>query len=163
MGNRKTPLANGEYYHIFNRGVDKRIIFSNAEQLNYFFRSIPLLNTTSQSTGQSLTRSNLVKQDEKLVSIVAYALLPNHFHLLLKQNVDSGIAKFMQKLGTSYTMFFNKQEGRSGALFQGKFKSSHLSGDFVLPTLSAYVNLNYKHHEIDPNKNLVKSSGSFKS
>jgi len=93
-----------------------------------------------------------------LVVVVAYALLPNHFHLLLKQNADKGIAKFMQKLGTSYTMFFNKQEGRSGALFQGKFKSNHLDGDFALPTLSAYVNLNHKHHKIDANNNLVKSS-----
>jgi len=77
---------------------------------------------------------------------------------LLKQEVDDGIAKFMQKLGTSYTMFFNKQENRSGALFQGKFKSNHLSGDLALPVVSAYVNLNYKHHKIDTNKQLVKTS-----
>ena len=64
----------------------------------------------------------------------------------------------MQKLGTSYTMFFNKQENRSGALFQGKFKANHLSGDFALPVVSAYVNLNYKHHKIDPSKQLVKTS-----
>ena len=158
MGTRKTPLINGEYYHIFNRGVDKRSIFSSEEQLNYFFKSISLLNTTAKSKGQSLTRFGLVNEGEKLVVVVAYALLPNHFHLLLKQNADKGIAKFMQKLGTSYTMFFNKQEGRSGALFQGKFKSNHLDGDFALPTLSAYVNLNHKHHKIDANNNLVKSS-----
>jgi len=64
----------------------------------------------------------------------------------------------MQKLGTSYTMFFNKQEKRSGALFQGKFKANHLSGEFALPVLSAYVNLNFKHHKIDPKNQLVKTS-----
>jgi len=159
MSFRKVPLTNGEYYHVFNRGVDKRSIFSSKEQLYYFFKSLYLLNTTDQSSGQSLTRKNLVSKDNvKLVSIVAYALLPNHFHLLLKQEVDDGIAKFMQKLGTSYTMFFNKQENRSGALFQGKFKSNHLSGDLALPVVSAYVNLNYKHHKIDTNKQLVKTS-----
>lgn len=159
MSSRKTPLTNGEYYHVFNRGVDKRSIYSNKEQLYYFFKSLYLLNTTDQSSGQSLTRKNLVSEDNvELVSIAAYALLPNHFHLLLKQEVDDGIAKFMQKLGTSYTMFFNKQENRSGALFQGKFKANHLSGDFALPVLSAYVNLNYKHHKINPNKQLIKTS-----
>ena len=116
MGTRKISLTNGEYYHVFNRGVDKRVIFTKKEYLYYFFRSIALLNTTVQSTGQSLTRKNLVnKESGRLVSVVAYALLPNHFHLLLKQEVDNGIVKFMQKLGTSYTMFFNKQEKRSGA------------------------------------------------
>ena len=159
MSFRKVPLTNGEYYHVFNRGVDKRSIFSSKEHLYYFFKSLYLLNTTDQSSGQSLTRKKLVSKDNvKLVSIVAYALLPNHFHLLLKQEVDDGITKFMQKLGTSYTMFFNKQENRSGALFQGKFKSNHLSGDFALPVVSAYVNLNYKHHKIDANKQLVKTS-----
>jgi len=159
MSSRKIPLTNGEYYHVFNRGVDKRSIYSNKEQLYYFFKSLYLLNTTDQSSGQSLTRKNLVSEDNvELVSIVAYALLPNHFHLLLKQEVDDGIAKFMQKLGTSYTMFFNKQENRSGALFQGKFKANHLSGDFALPVVSAYVNLNYKHHKINPDKQLIKTS-----
>ncbi len=159
MSSRKVPLTNGEYYHVFNRGVDKRSIFSSKEHLYYFFKSLSLLNTTDQSSGQSLTRKNLVSEDNvELVSIVAYALLPNHFHLLLKQEVDGGITKFMQKLGTSYTMFFNKQENRSGALFQGKFKANHLSGDFALPVVSAYVNLNYKHHKIDPSKQLVKTS-----
>jgi len=144
---------------VFNRGVDKRVIFTKKEYLYYFFRSIALLNTTVQSTGQSLTRKNLVnKESGRLVSVVAYALLPNHFHLLLKQEVDNGIVKFMQKLGTSYTMFFNKQEKRSGALFQGKFKANHLSGEFALPVLSAYVNLNFKHHKIDPKNQLVKTS-----
>ena len=92
------------------------------------------------------------------MGIVAYSLLPNHYHLLVKQFVDNGISQFMQRLGTSYTKFFNEQEKRSGALFQGKFKATHLSGDFALPTVSAYINLNHKHHGIDPSKQLVKSS-----
>jgi len=64
----------------------------------------------------------------------------------------------MQRLGTSYTKFFNQQEKRSVSLFQGKFKATHLSGEFTLPMVSAYVNHNYKHHQIDVKKHLVKSS-----
>jgi REP element-mobilizing transposase RayT len=96
--------------------------------------------------------------DKKLVSIVAYCLLPNHFHLLLKQEQDNGITQFMQRLGTSYTMFFNKKYDRNGPLFAGKFKAKILDGFFALPTVSSYINLNYKFHQINPKESLVKSS-----
>jgi REP element-mobilizing transposase RayT len=163
MGIRNITFANGEYYHVFNRGVDKRIIYNTKEQQYFFFKRLQLLNTTDNRKYIANKRSRykdklIVADGDKLVSIVAYCLLPNHFHLLLKQKVDNGISQFMQRLGTSYTKFFNRQEDRSGSLFQGKFKATHLSGDFALPTLSAYVNLNYKHHHVDPSKNLVKSS-----
>ncbi|SMN14771.1 hypothetical protein CRYPD_131 [uncultured Candidatus Thioglobus sp.] len=158
MGNRKITFVNDEYYHIYNRGVDKRVIFNNQEQLMYFFKGLSLLNDVESKSGP-LSRFNLDrKADEQLVNVVAYCLLPNHFHLLLKQNIDNGIVKFMQRLGTSYTMFFNKMEERSGSLFQGRFKANHLSGDYALLNVASYVNLNYKHHGIDPKKTLVKSS-----
>ncbi len=163
MGIRNITFTNGEYYHVFNRGVDKRIIFNSKEQQYFFFRRLFLLNTTDNRKSVANQRSKrkdkeIIADGSALVSIVAYCLLPNHFHLLLKQEVDNGISQFMQRLGTSYTKFFNQQENRSGSLFQGKFKATHLSGDFALPSLSAYVNLNYKHHQIDPQNNLVKSS-----
>ncbi len=162
MGIRKLTFTNGEYYHVFNRGVDKRTIFANKNQQDFFFHKLSDLNTTDSSIlARNIRNSKYGSPSmdaEKLVSIVAYCLLPNHFHLLLKQNVEQGISQFMQRLGTSYTRYFNQQEKRSGSLFQGKFKAKHLDGDFALPTLSAYVNLNYKHHKINPEKNLVKSS-----
>jgi REP element-mobilizing transposase RayT len=163
MSIRNIEFANGEFYHVFNRGVDKRNIFSNRSQQYFFFNRLQLLNTTDNSKYFNNQRNKHKDQEvngsgEKLVSIVAYSLLPNHYHLLLKQEVDNGISQFMQRLGTSYTMFFNQQEKRSGSLFQGKFKATHLSGEYALPTVSAYVNLNHKHHGIDPGKNLVKSS-----
>lgn len=163
MGIRNIAFVNGEYYHVFNRGVDKRIIFNDKSQQDFFFKRLQLLNTTDNSKYFNNQRNKHKDQDingigDKLVSIVAYSLLPNHYHLLLKQEVDNGISQFMQKLGTSYTMYFNQQEKRSGSLFQGKFKATHLSGDFALPTVSAYINLNHKHHKIDPSINLVKSS-----
>ena len=163
MSIRKIDFTNDEYYHVFNRGVDKRVIFNTQEKQAYFLSRLQLLNTTDSRKYITNKRSRhknkiILGEGEQLVSIVAYCLLPNHFHLLLKQNVDHGISQFMQRLGTAYTMFFNQQEKRSGALFQGKFKATHLSGDFALPILSAYVNLNYVHHQIDTNKNLVISS-----
>ncbi|WP_428087556.1 transposase [Candidatus Thioglobus sp.] len=163
MGIRNIEFANGEYYHVFNRGVDKRIIFNTKAQQTFFFNRLWLLNTTDNrkyiANKRSRYKDQLVAaQGDQLVSIVAYCLLPNHYHLLLKQEVDNGISQFMQRLGTSYTMFFNQQNNRSGSLFQGKFKAKHLGGDFALPTLSAYVNLNNKHHNINPADALVKSS-----
>jgi len=160
---RKIQFTNNEYHHVFNRGVDKRIIFNTQEQQTYFLSRLRLLNTTDNRKYITNKRSRcknkeILGEGESLVSVVAYCLLPNHFHLLIKQNVDNGISQFMQRLGTSYTMYFNQQEKRSGGLFQGKFKATHLSGDFSLPVLSAYINLNYMHHKIDPNINLVKSS-----
>jgi len=148
---------------VFNRGVDKRIVFNTKEHQAYFLSRLRLLNTTDNRKYITNKRSRcknkeILGEGESLVSIVAYCVLPNHFHLLLKQNVDNGISQFMQRLGTSYTMYFNQQEKRSGGLFQGKFKATHLSGDFALPVLSAYINLNYMHHKIDPNTSLVKSS-----
>ena len=163
MGIRTVQFTNNEYYHVFNRGVDKRIIFNTQEQQAYFLSRLQLLNSTDSRKYITNKRSRFKNKDilgegEDLVSIVAYCLLPNHFHLLLKQNVDNGISQFMQRLGTAYTMFFNQQENRSGGLFQGKFKAAHLSGEFALPVLSAYINLNYAHHKIDTNVNLVRSS-----
>ena len=163
MGIRNITFTNGEYYHVFNRGVDKRIIYNTKEQQYFFFNRLKLLNTIDSRKYIANKRSRykdkiITGNGEELISIVAYCLLPNHFHLLLKQKVDNGISQFMQRLGTSYTKFFNQQEDRSGSLFQGKFKATHLSDNFSLPILSAYVNLNYKHHQIDPSKNIVKSS-----
>jgi len=163
MSIRTIQFTNDEYYHVFNRGVDKRIIFNTQEQQAYFLSRLQLLNSTDSRKYITNKRSRFKNKDilgegEDLVSIVAYCLLPNHYHLLLKQNVDNGISQFMQRLGTAYTMFFNQQENRSGGLFQGKFKAAHLSGEFALPVLSAYINLNYAHHKIDTNVNLVRSS-----
>ncbi|WXU00321.1 MAG: hypothetical protein Ctma_1034 [Catillopecten margaritatus gill symbiont] len=163
MAIRKIQLVNGEYYHVFNRGVDKRTIFTNKDELYFFFNRLQDLNNTNTSNAFRMCRrekrqnKNLENQTQ-LVKIVAYCLLPNHFHLLLQQQSDDGISKFMQRLGSSYVKLFNQKHERTGALFQGRFKATHISGDYALPSVSSYVNLNYKHHEINPKEQLVKSS-----
>lgn len=151
MGLRNITFTNDEYYHVFNRGVDKRSIFESQKQLYYFFSALKISNTIDK-------KDIFTDKENELIDIVAYCLLPNHFHLLLKQKVDNGISLFMQKLGTSYVKYFNALNKRSGSLFQGKFKAIHINGDFALPIVSTYINLNYKHHQIDPKKHFVKSS-----
>ncbi|MBT6279048.1 MAG: hypothetical protein HOI94_03065 [Candidatus Thioglobus sp.] len=164
MSIRKIQFTKDEYYHVFNRGVDKRNIFESKEDLYYFFNRLSDLNFDIQNKELNIQRYRA--SDKKvidvdgiaLVSIIAYCLLPNHFHLVLKQESNDGISKFMQKLGTSYTMYFNQKYKRSGSLFQGKFKANMIDGEFGLPVLSVYVNLNYIHHRINPKSSLVKSS-----
>ena len=164
MSIRKIAFTEDNYYHVFNRGVDKRKIFKSKDDLYYFFKRLIDLNHVVIGTkfnSKRFRKSGEVvidTENAKMVSIVAYCLLPNHFHLVLKQESEDGISKFMQKLSTSYTMYFNKKYNRSGSLFQGKFKANLIGGDFGLPVLSVYVNLNYVHHKINPKQTLVKSS-----
>src|SRR5574344_1985556 len=163
MGLRKTSLATNEIYHIYNRGVDKRDVFLSKEDIFHFFNGLKEFNRL-EPIG-SLYENNFKKNKAslggstyKLVEIVAYCINPNHFHLILKQNTDKGIEKFMQKLGTSYTMYFNNKNNRNGALFQGRFKSKHIDTNEYILYLSAYVNLNDKIHNIEDKKNIVSTS-----
>lgn len=157
-GMRKTEFANEEFYHIYNRGVDKRRVFLDDNDYYRFFVSVCLLNDkqdgllerwrnllkcNSKSNLHDFRRLNLRKP---LVDVVAYCFNPNHYHLILKQLKERGIEKFMHRLGTSYTMFFNKKYDRSGSLFQGRFKSIHIDSNEYLLYLSAYVNRNYFIH-----------------
>ena len=162
MPRKKIIFENDQYYHIFNRGTDKRKIFMEEGDLYYFFDSLVISNQKDAISSTDRNKRKLLKElareKEKLVEIIAYALLPNHYHLILKQKVDGGVSKFIQKLGTSYTVYFNNKYERTGVLFQGKFKANHITGDMGLPLTSVYVNLNYKHHKVDPKKSLVKSS-----
>jgi len=143
---RNTTFAPGEFYHIYNRGTEKRKIFFNARDYTRFLALLCLCNGEFpvDLKRQGSTLSEILAQDrgESLVDICAYCLMPNHFHLILKEIKEGGISKFMQKLITGYTMYFNKVYERSGVLFQGKFKSEHANDDNYLKYLVAYVHLN---------------------
>jgi Transposase IS200 like. len=140
---RKSVFVNGEYYHIYNRGTDKRKVFFNGKDYQRFVDSMLLFNDTEPIGHLDRELSVEAKpRREVLVSIVAYCLMPNHFHLLLKQVRDNGISKYLQKLLTGYTMFFNKKYDRSGVLCQGVFKSKHIKDDPYLLHLSRYIHLN---------------------
>lgn len=97
--------------------------------------------------GSSASKSELAKErGEKLVEFTCYCLNPNHYHILLKQVADRGVEKFMQRIGTGYTNYFNNRYQRSGALFQGRFKSVLVDSNEYLLHVSVYINLNSQVH-----------------
>ena len=152
---RKVSFANGEIYHLYNRGVDKRNIFIGVVDLKRFVSSVNLFNDIRPSGSfyeqDLLIKKGKVRKPKKLVKIICFAFNPNHYHLLVEQVEEKGIEKFMQKLGTGYTMFFNRKYKRNGCLFQGLFKSKHVDSNEHLLRLSAYINLNDKIHRLDDN------------
>lgn len=83
-----------------------------------------------------------IETKDHLVSIGAYVFMPNHFHILLTEKLEGGISKFMQKVLTAYAMYYNKKYGRTGGLFEGKFKSEHSGTDRYLKYLFSYIHLN---------------------
>lgn len=141
---RKVPFQNDEYYHVFNRGVEKRTIFLDEEDYSYFTHVLETFNSQGSSINTRYNYRNRISIDkpQPLVEIISYCLMPNHFHFLIKQVSDGGISKFLQKLGIGFTHFFNKKYERSGVLFQGKTKSSHVGDDAYLNYLKMYIELN---------------------
>jgi len=161
----KNPtFVNGEYYHIYNRGVDKRTIFGDENDLKRFFQSMKEFNTIDPIGSIYLNNLNNIRnkmlrnripQKEKLVEFICYCLNPNHYHFILQQTVDKGIAKFMHKLGLGYTNYFNEKHKRNGSLCQGKYKAIHVNSNEYLLHLSAYVNLNHKIHNFKMLRNSI--------
>ena len=142
MANRKISFINDNYYHIYNRGIDKRIIFENDHDFKRFQESLRLFNSPNSIWLADANQKTEVKPQDRLVDIVCYCLMPNHFHLLLKQRVDSGIPNFMRKLGTGYSLYFNMRKERSGSLFQGTYKAKLVTDDNYLTHLSRYIHMN---------------------
>lgn len=157
---RKDPLVTGLYYHIYNRGVDKRDIFMNKSDLDRFVLSVKEFNTVNPIGSikdlmierkehpdvQRPTRS------EPLVSIVCYCFNPNHFHFIIKQEVEGGISEFFKRLLGGYTKYFNLMHDRNGALFQGRFKSQLIDDDAYFLKIRPYTHLNYLVHDIPKEK-----------
>jgi len=146
MGTRG-PLAPKEVYHIYNRGTEKRNIFLTERDYERFIALLYLSNSKNpikmeEQRGRTLRELLETERGEPLVDIGAYCLMPNHFHLLLRQREDGGISKFMQKLVTGYTMYFNVKNDRTGTLFQGRYKSKHAGEDRYLKYLMSYIHLN---------------------
>ena len=159
---RKQPISTGEYYHIYNRGVDKRDVFSDKLDVRRFIESVCEFNKIDGIGSLTNLRKTQIESkplSEPLVAIVAYCFNPNHFHFILKQLVDGGISKFMQKLQGGYTSYFNVKNSRSGSLFQGTFKAQHIGNENYFNKTLGYVNKNYHIHNIpEDKKDLVFAS-----
>ena len=141
---RTITFSEGEYYHIYNRGVEKRDIFMERRDYNRFIKLLYVTNSTKPVVYREIENKlfSEIDREEQLVAIGAYCLMPNHFHLLVKEMSEGGISKFMEKLGTGYSMYFNKKYKRSGFLFQGNFKAEHVDTDEYLKYLYSYIHLN---------------------
>lgn len=141
---RKIVFANGEYYHIYNRGVDKRKVFLRRGHYIRFLQTIHNLLTTGESHPNPIL---LEKYDQSLafagkLSFICYCLMPNHYHFLIRQLQDHAISDFMHHLNTSYTKYFNFNNERTGRLFEYTFKAIHVETEEQLLHLSRYIHLN---------------------
>jgi len=141
---RTTPLATGEYYHIFNRGVAKGNIFTSTYDFRRFVTTMKYYAIDGPKPRFSLfaPTTQILDSAKKIVAFNAYCLMPNHFHFLLKQERDGGISEFISKLINSYTKYFNTKYKRVGPLLQGQFKAVHIDSDEQLLHVNRYIHLN---------------------
>lgn len=133
-----------EFYHLYTRGVEKRVIFLSDADKERFVKLLYVCNSDTPVIFKSIQGLPLeeVEIGEKLVAIGTYCLMPNHIHLLIKEIKENGISKFMSKLLTAYSMYFNKKHEHSGRLFENTFKAEHADNDRYLKYLFAYIHLN---------------------
>jgi len=173
---RRVSFTSGEYYHIYNRGVERRTLYLDPADHRRFSHLLYLTNSTksihlqkicpqaASGRGRTLTKIYQERRIDTLVDILAYCMMPNHFHLLLRAKADCGVSKFMQKLCTGYTMYFNKRYKRTGTLFQGKFQATHADTDEYLKYLYAYIHLNpVKLFQPDWKENGIQSLSAAKA
>lgn len=157
---RNIKFANHYIYHVYNRGTRKNKIFLDEYDYvrwkkllfwcaNYDYPYSLYINRRKQfqiSGGNLKEFDDFIKKhyryDLPLVEIVAYTEMPNHYHLVLEQSDDEGVSKFMHKLSTSYTMFFNQKYEVTGSLFEGRFKAVMVKTDEQLLQLLRYVLVN---------------------
>jgi putative transposase len=147
----RTPLVEGEWYHCYNRGVDKRWIFEDQKDFERFLMLLYVANSDKRihlsdfgrsGQGPTLPEVLMAERGAPLVDVGAYCLMNNHFHLLMRPKVKNGLSLFMQKVSTGYSMYFNKKKERSGTLIQGKFKSSRVDNDAYFRRLINYIHAN---------------------
>ncbi len=157
MSYRDDELVSGEVYHVCTRGVEQRNIFRNDKDRHRFLKL--LLHCLPRGAVKSFSIAQKFKQEVKLtkkgagqVDLLAYCLMSNHIHLLIRQNAESGISKYMHRLLTGYAKYFNMSEHRSGSLFLNPFRAVLVDGDEQLLQVSRYIHLNpYVAHMIgDP-------------
>jgi len=141
----KPNLCN-HFFHIYNRGTDKKLIFKHENDYIYFLRILnKYLSKTifvlDKITGEIIEVDNQKYLGNK-IQVFAYCLMPNHFHLLIKQLEQSSMTRLMRGLIVSYAMYFNKKYDISGRLFQGVYKARLIKNDEDLISTIEYIHAN---------------------
>ena len=149
---RGIKFIEGKIYHIYNRGVEKRDIFLDDEDYFRFIHDLFEFNDEELATILYYkkpfiqlyeTKSHRVDHKRKLiVEILVFTLMPNHFHLVLRQRRENGISEFMHRLGVGYSMYFNQKYERNGSLFQGSYKAVLVKNEAHFIHLPYYIHLN---------------------
>lgn len=150
---RKVPLSNDYYYHIFSRSIGKYIIFNGVDEYQRFidlvdlFRFQNFIYKYSEFIALSSSRQLKIRDDLQLnsnckVEIIAFCLMPTHFHLILKQKVNNGISNYMCRVLDGYSRYFNEKHKRLGPLWAGRFKNVLVSSDDQMLHLTRYIHLN---------------------
>lgn len=153
MPGRVTPIVTGEIYHVFNRGIDHRLTFTGRrefaramEVITYYLFSSPPMRLSKflmlSNDDRNKIMSEMIAKTERLIHIVTFCLMPNHFHFLLRQIANNGIPRFVSNLENSYTRYFNTKHERTGPLFLDQFKAVRIETDKQLLHVSRYIHLN---------------------
>lgn len=152
MPRRKIPFVTGNYYHVFNRGVAKNNIFESEKDYlraiklaDYYKHETPKMCFSRLLLFSALDQKKIIAENKalpKIVSLLAYCLMPNHFHFLLKQKKENGIQTFLRIFQNSYVKYFNTVHERVGPLFQGTFRAVPIKNQETLLHVSRYIHLN---------------------
>lgn len=144
----KPVYANNYFYHVYNRGVAKQNLFdSDFDYLRLLKTFSFYLENENKPRLSKIDKTELhkilkIEPQKPLVEIYAYCLMPNHFHLLLRQVTDNGISIFLRRSSDSYTRYYNVKNDRVGTIFQGRFRAVLIESDEQLLHLSRYIHLN---------------------
>lgn len=149
---RKEKFTPGEYYHIYNRTLFNHLEFADYKNSERLKQAFLLANSTHSSRAFQFLRDNkyaviedaleIAMSGEKLVDVLCYAIMPNHYHLLLKERLEKGISNFIHKCNISVAKYINIKNNRSGPIFESLFKSKHVGTNNYLLHLSLYIHLN---------------------
>lgn len=172
---RKIKIIPGEYYHIYNRSNNKQPIFLDERDWIRFLFII--IYFQSQSTFNNLGRqiTHFVKHsvfnisdkiveniiENRGIELVNFTLMPNHFHLTVREIKKGGTSRYMQKILNAYTKYFNAKYKNSGHLFQGPFRIVHIKDDKQLLYLSAYIHRNPREIKEWTNKEYLFPYSSY--
>jgi putative transposase len=153
---RSLQILEGNYYHVYNRGNSKQTLFHDkADYARFLFLLLHQQSPTSLPQTNRFVKNYLNKGnfsvnhkdlnsiiDGRLIELVNFCVMPNHFHLTVKTVSDDGLSKYMHKLGNAYSQYFNKRYEMSGHVFQGTYKAKLVDTDQQLAYLSAYIHRN---------------------